>query len=307
MLSLRAAPSLAADAVEPLYDPPVGSHWLIDTETSTDSQRPEGQQTSLIKTHAEVSIDEKTADSFRISYVNRGATAEGTAPMLQIMRSAMKALENVTIHATTDLSGKPVRVDNLDEAKTAMRAMVDTMMAPLQDKPQLAAVLNQMMNRMIDVDARQAASVYLEELPMLARAQNTGMKPGDVRRSTDIAASPLGGGALKSNSAFELTEADAATGKRVFVRTTAYDDASMQETMQSVTKKLLAASGDAAKADQVEKLVKSMALSLDERTIFEVEDGMTRKVSEKTVSRASAMGQQVSTTKTKIITVSRAP
>jgi hypothetical protein len=50
-----------------------------------------------------------------------------------------------------------------------------------------------------------------------------------------------------------------------------------------------------------------MALSLDERTIFEVEDGMTRKVSEKTVSRASAMGQQVSTTKTKIITVSRAP
>jgi hypothetical protein len=202
MLSLRAAPSLAADAVEPLYDPPVGSHWLIDTETSTDSQRPEGQQTSLINT--EVSIDEKTADSFRISYVNRGATAEGTAPMLQIMRSAMKALENVTIHATTDLSGKPVRVDNLDEAKTAMRAMVDTLMAPLQDKPQLAAVLNQMMNRMIDVDAGQAASVYLEELPMLARAQNTGMKPGDVRHSTDIAASPLGGGALKSNSAFEL-------------------------------------------------------------------------------------------------------
>ena len=73
--------------------------------------------------------------------------------------------------------------------------MVDTMMAPLQDKPQLAAVLNQMMNRMIDVDARQAASVHLEELPMLARAPNTGMKPGDVRHSTDIAASPLGGGA----------------------------------------------------------------------------------------------------------------
>ena len=220
-----------------LYDPPVGSHWLIDTETSTDSQRPEGQQTSQIKTHAEVSIDEKTADGFRISYVNRGATLEGTAPMLPIVRSAMKALENVTIHATTDLSGKPVRVDNLDEAKTAMRAMVDTMMAPLQDKPQLAAVLNQMMNRMIDVDAGQAASVYLEELPMLARAQNTGMKPGDVRHSTDIAASPLGGGALKSNSAFELTEADAGTGKRVFVRTTAYDDASMQEMTQSVTKK----------------------------------------------------------------------
>jgi hypothetical protein len=229
MLSLRAAPSLAADAVERLYDPPVGSHWLIDTETSTESQRPEGLQTSLIKTHAEVSIDEKTAAGFRISYVNRAATADGTAPMLLIVRSAIKALENVTIHATTDLFGKPVRVDNLDEARTAMRAMVDTMMAPFEDKPQLAAVLNQMMNKMIDVDAGQAASVYLEELPMLARAQNTGMKPGDVRHSTDTAVNPLGGGVLKSNSAFELTEADAATGKRVFVRTTAYDNASMQE------------------------------------------------------------------------------
>ena len=69
-----------------------------------------------------MSIDEKTADGFRISYVNRGATVEGTAPMLPIVRSAIKALENVTIHATTDLSGKPVRVANLDEAKTAMRA-----------------------------------------------------------------------------------------------------------------------------------------------------------------------------------------
>jgi hypothetical protein len=81
----------------------------------------------------------------------------------------------------------------------------------------------------------------------------------------------------------------------------------MQEMTQSVTKKLLAASGDAAKADQIEKLVKSMALSLDERTIFEVEDGMTRKVSEKAVTLASAMGHQTSKTETKIITVTRAP
>jgi hypothetical protein len=50
-----------------------------------------------------------------------------------------------------------------------------------------------------------------------------------------------------------------------------------------------------------------MALSLDERTIFEVEDGMTRKVSEKAVTLASAMGHQTSKTETKIITVTRAP
>ena len=306
VVSLR-LPSSAADVVELPYNPPVGSHWVIDTETSTDDQRPGGPRTSDIKTHAEMTVDAKTADGFRISYVSRGATFEGNAPMLPIMRQAFKALENVTIHATTDLSGKPIRVDNLDEAKSAMRALLDTMLAPFKDKPQVAAVMNQMMSRMIDVDATEAATVYLEELPALARAQGTGMKPGDVRHSTDSAANPLGGGALKSNSAFELTEADAATGKRVYVRTTAYDDASLKEMTQSVSRKLLAASGDASNAEQIEKLLKSMALSLDERTTFEVEGGMTRKVSERTLTMASAMGHQLSKTENKTITVSPTP
>ena len=70
---------------------------------------------------------------------------------------------------------------------------------------------------------------------------------------------------------------------------------------------MLAASGDAAKAEQIDKLVKSMVLSLDEHTTFEVEDGMTRKVSEKTVTQASAMGHKLSKTETKTITVSPAP
>lgn len=305
--SLRVAPSSAADAVEAPYNPPVGSHWIIESETATDNQRPAGPQTSDIKTRAEMTVDARTADGFRISYVNRGATFEGNAPMLPVMRQAFKALENVTIHATTDLSGKPIRVDNLDEAKSAMRAMVDGMMAPFKDKPQVAAVMNQMMSRMIEVDASEAAAVYLEELPVLARAQLTGMKPGEVRHSTDSAANPIGGGALKSNSDITLTEADAATGKRVYQRTTSYDDAALKEMTQAVSKKLLAAAGDASKADQIDKVVKSMALSLDERTTFEVEGGMTRKVSERTLTMASAMGQKLSKTENKTITVTPAP
>ena len=204
MLALRVAPSSAADAVEQPYNPPVGSHWIIDTETSSDSQRPDGPQTSLIKTHAEMTVDEKTADGFRISYVSRGGTFEGNAPALPIMRSAFQALENVTIHATTDLSGKPIRVDNLDEAKTAMRNLVGSMLTPFKDKPQVAAVLNQIMSKLIEVDATQAATAYLEEMPVLARAQGTGMKAGEIKRSSDSADNPLGGGMLKSNSTFDL-------------------------------------------------------------------------------------------------------
>jgi hypothetical protein len=304
--ALRMMPA-SADAAEVPYNPPVGSHWIIDTETASDSQRPEGPQTSLIKTHAEMTVDEKTADGFRISYVSRGASFEGNAPMLPLMQSAMKALQNVTIHATTDLSGKPVRVDNLDEAKTAMRAMVGTMMTPFKDKPQVAAVMNQMMGKLIEVDASQAATAYLEEMPVLARAQNTGMKQGEIKRTSDSAENPLGGGLLKSNSTFKLTQADATTGKRIFVRTTAYDDASLKEMTQTVSRKLLAAAGDPAKAEQIDKLVRSMVLSLDEQTTFEVEEGMTRKVSEKSVTRVSAMGHALSKTETRTVTVTRAP
>ena len=307
LTALRVTPSPAADAVELPYNPPVGSRWIIDTETSTDDQRTDGPRNSLIKTHAELTIDEKTADGFRISYVSRGATFEGNAPMLPLMRQSFKALENVTIHATTDLSGKPVRVDNLDEAKTAMRNMLEGMMAPFKDKPQVADVLKQMLGKMIEVDATEAAGTYLEELPLLARAQLTGMKPGEVRHSSDSAASPLGGGVLKSNTAFTLTQADTASGKRVYERTTSYDDASLREMTQSLIRKLLTASGDASKAEQIEKMVKAMALSLDARTVFEVEGGMTRKVTEHTLTLASAMGQKLSKTENKTVTVTPAP
>jgi hypothetical protein len=256
---------------------------------------------------AELTIDEKTADGFRISYVNRGTTTDGNDPSVTLLRSAIKALENVTIRATTDASGKPVRVDNLDEAKAAMRAMKEGMFEPFKDKPQLVALLNQMMTGLIEVDASQAASAYIDELPALAKAQGTGMKLGDIRRSTKSSENPLGGGALKSNAVFELIAADAKTGKLTFVNTTSYDVDSLKDFMQSMTKKLLAAAGDGAKPAQIDSLIKSMKLSLDERTVFEVEDGMTRKLSEKSVTTAGAMGQTLSKTETRTITVTPAP
>ena len=87
-----------------------------------------------------------------------------------------------------------------------------------------------------------------------------------------------------------MTEADAATGKRVFVQTSSYDEASMKDLMQTVTSKLMAAAGDPAQTEQIAKLVKEMVLTQDERTTFEVEDGMTRKITEKSVTVARVMG-----------------
>ena len=307
LMPLCAAHSFAAEPAERPYNPPVGSRWIIESETSAEQMRPDGPRTSLIKSHAELTIDAKTADGFRVSYVNRGTTAEGNDPSLPLLRSAVKALENVTVRATTDASGKPLRVDNLDEAKVAMRTMKDGLLEPFKDKPQLVAVLNQMMSHLIEVDADQAASAYVEELPLLAKAQGTGMNLGDVRRSSKTADNPLGGSRLKSNAAFELTSADAVTGKLTFVNTTSYDDESMKDFIQSFAEKVFTAAGDRAKSGQIDRLIASMKLSLDERTVFEVEDGMTRRISEKSVTLASAMGHTQSKTETRTITVTLAP
>ena len=116
---LDAAPALAAEKV---YDPPVGSRWTVETETRSEEMRPDGTATSLIRARAELTIEQKTADGFRISYVQRDATVEGNARSVPLRRAYLKVLENVVIRASTDASGKPLHIDNLDEAKASCAA-----------------------------------------------------------------------------------------------------------------------------------------------------------------------------------------
>jgi hypothetical protein len=123
-----------------------------------------------------------------------------------------------------------------------------------------------------------------------------------------VVENPLGGaGTLKSSEAFELTEADSATGKRVYVSTTSYDMASMKDFLQSVSKKLMTAAGSSVKPEQIDSLVKSMVLTLDERAVLEVEDGMTRKIAEKSVTTVRAMGHNLQKTEDRTVTVTHAP
>jgi hypothetical protein len=50
-----------------------------------------------------------------------------------------------------------------------------------------------------------------------------------------------------------------------------------------------------------------MTLALDERTMFEVEDGMTRKITENSVTTVRAMGHNLQKTEIRTIIVTRAP
>src|SRR5579872_1615457 len=101
------APVRAADMT---FDPPVGSRWIVETETRGEEVRPEGSTHSLIKARAEFTIEQKTPDGFRVAWVQRDAATEGNARSLPLQHAFAKMLENVVIRASTDLSGRPLRI-----------------------------------------------------------------------------------------------------------------------------------------------------------------------------------------------------
>ena len=298
-----AAPVFAA---EPVYDPPAGSRWIVETEARSEEVRPDGTATSMIKTRAELTIEQKTADGFRISYVQRDASVEGNARSVPLRRAYMQVLENVVIRAGTDPAGKPLHIDNLEEARAAMRSAASGLVEQFDHRPAAHALFDQLMSELVAVDADSAASAYVDALAVLAVSQNTGMKRGEFRLVTKPAENPLGGDALKSSERFELVDADAA-GRLRFVNVTSIDAASMNEFMQSFARGLLAASGDSVRPEQVRALASSMVFSFDKRADFKVEGGMTRKVVEKSKTVFRGMEQDLTQTDMRTITVTPAP
>ena len=295
----------AAFAAEPVYDPQVGSRWMVETEARSEEVRPDGTATSMIRTRGELTIEQKTADGFRISYVQRDATVEGNARSVPLSRAYMKVLENVVIRASTDPSGKPLHIDNIEEAKATMRSAASGLVEQFDRRPASRALFDQLMSELVEVDAGSAASVYVGALAVLAVAQNTGMNSGEFRQVTKPAENPLGGDALKSTERFELVDADAARLK--FVNVTSVDAADMDEFMQSFARSLLAASGDSVTPERVRQLVGSMVFSFDKRAEFEVEGGMTRKVAESSRTVFRGMEQNLIQTDMRTITVTPAP
>lgn len=294
-----------AVAAEVLYDPPAGSRWIVETELRGEEIRPEGSTTSLAKTRAELTVDQKTADGFRMSWVQRGGSVEGNARSVALQRAYAGVLDNVVIRVSTDLSGKPLRIDNLDETKAAMRRAADALAPQFADMPARSALFEQLMSELTEVIAERAASVYVNALTSLATAQNTGMKPHDFRLASRPVENPLGGDALKATERFELTDADAA-GRLTFVNVTSIDAAAMSAFMQSFARSLLAASGDSVTPERINLLVQSMTFSFDKRAEFGVEDGMTRRLSEQSTTVFRGLEQNLTRIEAREIAVTPA-
>ena len=278
------ATTASAQLARQLYDPPVGGRWTIRSEMHSENTV-DGKPTKtlgLVRT-AEFVVREKTPSGFRITYTMREIEAQGAANESLLANAAFRALKNVPIQAVTDASGNPVRVENLADVQTAFRNLEENLLAAFASRPDFAAKLRPVLDGMMPHDAEGAAKTCLEDLPLLAVAQNTGLSLGEVRNGADVYPALLGGASVKTNTTLRLVEDDAATREQKLIRTDTFDPVALKAFVVAMFTKL-GIGGDA------EQAAARFAMAHEERTEYTVEHGMTRRLSSDGTSSATGLG-----------------
>jgi len=289
----------ASDWVERPFNPPAGSRWIIEMAIATEEVRRENGRDSVKNSTrtvtSELIIEAKTAAGYRVVYRRIEFSYDGDTDKAAMMRAALAALNNITLQVTADASGKPLKVKNLDDIQNGLRTMVSRL-AAANDDAQLAAALHNLLGGMADINVTQAAELYLDDLPALARGQNTGLKIGEVRRASRAEANLLG--TLVTNTELSIASVEPESGHLWLLRREFYDPSSIQQFLVAMVKR----AGGSNAADMTK-----MNISLDGRTDIDVVDGMTRPRHEQSTMSANLMGNPLVTTDRKDVIVSSAP
>ena len=310
-LGLPPRPIAQAEATEttttPSYAPPVGSRWTILSEGREEkTQDGKSTETIIFNRKEELTIVAKTADGFRISTVLRDYDMHGNVAQEMAMKALLGALRDVVVRAVVDQAGKPQRIENLDEVVAAHKEGFERMLASFKDKPEQQSKIRDLLDPLLTRTAQdpdQAAQWYLETVAQLAIAQNTGLAPGQEQRSSKPTPNPFGGEPIKTNTTLSLAEADPAGGKVKVVRTQAYDPEAMKAFTIALAKKIVSGNSLA----ELEKVMKEVSLSMDDRTEYIVEDGMTRSSTEDSAMHLAAMGHTLAKHEHNQITVTPLP
>jgi hypothetical protein len=302
-LVFMSAQALAQPYTERAYNPPVGSRWsIVSVSDSADDRGPAGKRDQHVRTSAELTIEEKLADGFRISYVNRDISITGNAPGTEIASTAFGAVKDIVVRARTDKSGKPIAVENLDEVKATLRTVIDRMAKAFEQKPQVAGFIRQMMEGFLVADEKSAVTALMEDLPVLAAGQNTGLKPGEVRREQTEVANPFGGNAIKTSLVTRISEWDDKAGTVRIARKNDLDPEALKAVTLDIVRKLAAVSDGKITPEMLE-MMKKISFTIDSMTLINVRDGMTGSVEDSSTTSISLMGQHMSKVEKKVVSV----
>ena len=258
----------AGDGTAP-YDPPVPSRWTIVGERHEEKTQ-DGKivATASSRRKEELTIVEKTATGYRISFVLRSFDTDGETNESIAEKALLGGLRDVTIRAVLDQDGKPLRLENLEEVVAAHKQAIDRVIAAFSDKPAAAAKIRELfgMINMTPNSSDETATWYLETVTLLSSAQNTGLRVGEERRDSKAAPNPLGGDPIKTEVVSRLVEADPATGKAKLTHTVIYDPDVMKELTVALMKKLLG-----TMPPDAEKVIKDMSIAMAGSAEFIVE------------------------------------
>jgi hypothetical protein len=298
VIAVTAAAS-AQDWRERAYDPAPGSKWIIERVLTTRETTVENGLTTVksgtLTIVSELTVEAKTPDGFRVAYRRARSNYDGNHHDPATMRLALAALNNILIRASTDRTGKPQRVDNLEDIRTGVRTMIDRV-ATAGQSAAYAAQLRGLLGQMTAVDSAQAAQLYLDDVPTLAFGQNTGLRPGEVRRGTEQVPNSVGPAFVKNN-ALSIVSADTATGKVRYALTESYDPDSLRAFLTDLGRRAGISASD----------VQKMVISLEKKTELDVEGGMTRRVQSVSTTSNDLMGNRKLTVSHLNVTVRPAP
>lgn len=305
-LAFLGGPAPAQTYTERRYDPPVGSKWQIAAETTTLENRPgAGNRDERVQVRVDLTIEEKLPEGFRVTYVNRGIDVSGNAPATKLVGDAFAAMRDIPIHARLDSAGRPVAVENLAEIKTTMNGIVDKIAAKFDSNPKAAAVVRQMFKALLDVEGRDAATTYLEELPQLAAVQNIGLQPGKVRQDTETTPSPLGSATVKTILTTRLDSYDDKAGTARFLRKREFEKDSLREAVMDLTRKLAAAGDNKVITSDMLEMMKQINFSIEGETVYDLENGMTVRIDDREFTTASVMGTTFTKQQKKTVAMTR--
>jgi hypothetical protein len=279
-----------ADGIGPPYDPPAGSRWSIQSEEHNGKSLA-GKTSATGSTRKEdFIIVEKTAAGFRADTVTRAYEATGNQKESVAGSALFGALRDVVIHVELDKSGKPLRIANLEEVRAAIRKGLDAALEVIDDA-KIKAKMHELLGAYLESATQTpetAAENFLDNLSLLATAQNTGLKLGEERRSIIDAPNPFGGESLQTPSVLRVTNADAAGDAITITETDFMDPAKMKKLALDMLKQLGMTEGKSG-AD-AETLMREATLLTDYHTEFKVQKGMTRTVAAEANFTLSAQG-----------------
>jgi hypothetical protein len=166
-------------------------HRLGGTRGKTQDGKPTA--TTTFTRQEELTIVEKVSTGYRISTVLR--SYDWQSDTTDAAKALLGALRDVVIRAEIDQSGKPVRIENLDEVVRAYKEGFERMIATFSDKPEVAEKMRELLSAIMTTasDPDRAAQWFLETVALLSAAQNTGLGVGEERRTSKPSPNPFGG------------------------------------------------------------------------------------------------------------------